>query len=105
MRLSLNIKPRMQSRLTPPTPALDPLSGQVFSLDTLAVNQSACMAGCSLPLKHRARLLEMGFTPGIKLKVIRFAPLGDPMEVEVRGYRLLLRRSEASHIQVTQEAL
>lgn len=89
----------MNAFLSPPLQ----VTGQVLGLNALAANQSARIAGYSLPLKHRVRLLEMGFTPGIKVKVIRFAPLGDPMEVEVRGYRLLLRRSEASHIQVTRE--
>ena len=43
----------------------------------------------------RRRLLEMGLTPGAGVRVIRVAPLGDPMELAVRGYRLSIRRSEA----------
>ncbi len=46
------------------------------------------------------RLLEMGLTPGTELTVVGTAPLGDPLELEVRGYRLSIRRSEAARIQI-----
>ena len=42
----------------------------------------------------------MGLTPGEKIEVIRFAPLGDPVEVKIRGYLLSLRREEAELIQI-----
>ena len=48
----------------------------------------------------RRRLLDMGFSPGVKVKVKRVAPLGDPVEVEVRGYNLSLRKNEADEILV-----
>src|SRR5262245_10640661 len=51
----------------------------------------------------RQRLLELGVTPGAALEVIRFAPLGDPIEVRVRGYHLSLRRREAEAIWVGRE--
>jgi len=46
------------------------------------------------------RLLEMGLTPGVEVAVIGTAPLGDPLELELRGYRLSVRRSEASRVQI-----
>ena len=46
------------------------------------------------------RLMEMGLTPGVELKLVGVAPLGDPLELELRGYRLSLRRSEAARIEV-----
>lgn len=46
------------------------------------------------------RLLEMGLTPGAELAVIGTAPLGDPLELEVRGYRLSVRRSEALRVEI-----
>jgi ferrous iron transport protein A len=49
------------------------------------------------------RLLELGVTPGAMIEVIRFAPLGDPIEVRVRGYHLSLRRREAEAIWVGRE--
>jgi ferrous iron transport protein B len=46
------------------------------------------------------RILEMGVLPGAEIKVIRQAPLGDPIEIRVMGYSLSLRRSEAACIEV-----
>jgi ferrous iron transport protein A len=43
----------------------------------------------------------MGITPGVAIKVVKVAPLGDPLEVTVRGYELSLRKDEAAHIEVT----
>lgn len=44
------------------------------------------------------RLLDLGVLPGTPIRVIRRAPLGDPVVYELRGYRLCLRRSETAHI-------
>ncbi|MCC7475491.1 MAG: ferrous iron transport protein A [Pirellulales bacterium] len=46
------------------------------------------------------RILEMGVTPGVEILCLGAAPLGDPLEFELRGYRLSLRKSEAQHIEV-----
>lgn len=46
------------------------------------------------------RLREMGLLPGTNLTLVRTAPLGDPLEVKVRGYHLTLRKSEADYILV-----
>ena len=46
------------------------------------------------------RLMEMGLTPGTELRMVGVAPLGDPLELEVRGYRLSLRRSEAQRVEI-----
>lgn len=54
----------------------------------------------SLPYRHK--LLAMGITPGCKISVVRFAPLGDPIEIKMRGFRLCLRRNEASAIEVME---
>jgi ferrous iron transport protein A len=47
-----------------------------------------------------SRLLEMGLTPGVEVQVLGAAPLGDPIELALRGYRLSVRRSEAARIEV-----
>ncbi len=49
------------------------------------------------------RLMDMGVTRGAKVKVVRVAPLGDPIEVDIRGYRLSLRKAEAQAIDVEKE--
>ncbi|RLE66564.1 MAG: hypothetical protein DRJ38_01335 [Thermoprotei archaeon] len=46
------------------------------------------------------RIMDMGLTPGTRIKVVRKAPLGDPIEFEVRGYNLSLRKNEAELILV-----
>jgi Fe2+ transport system protein FeoA len=46
------------------------------------------------------RLREMGLINGTRIKFLRWAPLGDPLEIEVRGYRLSLRKLEAEQIEV-----
>ena len=46
------------------------------------------------------RLMEMGVTPGVVMVLVGAAPLGDPLEFEIRGYRLSLRRSEAARVSV-----
>lgn len=72
----------------------------MITLADLAVGQRgrvACVDGAdSLAM----RLLEMGLTPGAELKLIGVAPLGDPIEIELRGYRLSLRKSEAKRVSV-----
>ena len=45
--------------------------------------------------KIKRRLFDMGVTPGVEIKVRKFAPLGDPIEVTIRGYELSLRKAEA----------
>ncbi len=47
-----------------------------------------------------SRLLEMGLTPGVEVQVLGAAPLGDPIELALRGYRLSVRRSEAARVVV-----
>lgn len=49
---------------------------------------------------YRAKLLSMGVTPGTEFSVVRFAPLGDPVELEIRGYRLSLRKAESDIVLV-----
>lgn len=49
------------------------------------------------------RLMEMGVTPGVQLRCLGAAPLGDPMEFELRGYRLSLRKREAEHIELVSK--
>ncbi|EAQ80313.1 FeoA family protein [Blastopirellula marina] len=47
------------------------------------------------------RLLEMGLVPGVELTIVGCAPLGDPIEIELIGYRLSLRKTEASRVLLT----
>lgn len=49
---------------------------------------------------YRQQLLAMGLTPGTELEVMHIAPLGDPVEISVRGFALCLRREEAQILQL-----
>ena len=48
----------------------------------------------------KRRIMDMGITPGVEIRVIKVAPLGDPVEVNVRGYELSLRKEEARQIEI-----
>ncbi len=48
----------------------------------------------------KRRIMDMGITPGVEIRVIKVAPLGDPVEVNVRGYELSLRKEEAQQIEM-----
>ena len=50
----------------------------------------------------RRRLMDMGLTPGVEIEIVKVAPLGDPIEVNTRGYELSLRKDEASQIAIIQ---
>jgi len=62
------------------------------------VGQRGRIVGFDLPPEQRLRLLEMGMTAGSEFEVVRFAPLGDPIDLKVRGYHLSIRKHEAAGI-------
>jgi ferrous iron transport protein A len=72
----------------------------VRTLAQLAVGSRAKVAQVEGADELACRLMEMGLTPGVELRVVGVAPLGDPLELEVRGYRLSVRRSEAARVEV-----
>ena len=53
----------------------------------------------------RRRLLDMGITPGTEVMIRKRAPMGDPIEIHLRGYELTLRIEDAQKIQVKKELL
>ena len=67
-------------------------------LDVLSVGAAGRVADVRGSDATSLRLLEMGLTPGTAVRVIGRAPLGDPLELEVRGYRLSIRRAEAARV-------
>ncbi|HXT41895.1 MAG TPA: FeoA family protein [Candidatus Angelobacter sp.] len=69
-------------------------------LTSLAVGAAATVAEIKVPAERRSRLLEMGLIVGTTVELVRFAPLGDPVEIKVRGYNLTLRKQEAEQILV-----
>ena len=51
----------------------------------------------------KRRLIDMGITPGVKVTLHKIAPLGDPLELKLRGYMLSIRRSEAKNITIKKD--
>lgn len=70
------------------------------SLDQIPVGGRARVIQVSGADEIATRLLEMGLTPAVELRVLGTAPLGDPLEIELRGYRLSVRKSEARRVTV-----
>ena len=72
-----------------------------ITLAAFSVGETGCVVNLSRrnPL-YRQKLLAMGLTPGTHFAVKRVAPLGDPIEIAVRGYSLSLRKHEAAMLQV-----
>jgi ferrous iron transport protein A len=70
------------------------------ALDTLTSGERGVIAALDCEPTIARRLMELGLVPGTEIVVIRRAPLGDPLEISVRGVHLSLRRTEARHIHV-----
>jgi Fe2+ transport system protein FeoA len=68
------------------------------TLADLAPTELAVVQTISLESTHRQRLLEMGLLNDTPVKMIRRAPFGDPIEIELRGYKLSLRLEEAGQV-------
>ena len=73
----------------------------MITISDLKVGQSAKVLGLSKTNKaYRQKLLAMGLTPGTVFLIKRKAPLGDPIELAVRGFGLSLRKGEAEMLQI-----
>jgi len=69
-------------------------------LSQIPVGGKCVILGFSAENDDCDRIEEMGLTPGEHVEIIRYAPLGDPVEIKIRGYCLSLRRQEADRINV-----
>ncbi|MDD3947480.1 MAG: ferrous iron transport protein A [Clostridia bacterium] len=68
------------------------------SLDLFVPGEAGIIKAVSGEGKIRRRLFDMGVTPGAAVTLRKTAPLGDPIEVTIRGYELTLRKAEAAYI-------
>jgi ferrous iron transport protein A len=71
-----------------------------MTLKELKVGQEGTVVSIGEKGPLRRRIMEMGITPGANIKVIKVAPMGDPIEVNIRGYELSLRKDEANQIEI-----
>jgi ferrous iron transport protein A len=74
--------------------------GKPKTLDQLALGQHAEVRAVNGHGPMSVRLLEMGFVPGVEVALIKRAPLGDPLELRLRGYHVSLRRAEARRVEI-----
>ena len=71
-----------------------------MTLDKLPLEQEAVITAVGGEGALRCRLLDMGLIPKTRVRVEKVAPLGDPLELRVRGYSLSLRKEDAGKIEV-----
>jgi ferrous iron transport protein A len=94
IRPSVGAKSGHLEPVSPRLPLVEKLAGQ-------PVGRKLKIVGFALPPDIYQRLLEMGLTKGTECTVVRYAPMGDPIELKVRGYSLSLRLAEAAGVQVS----
>lgn len=72
------------------------------SLEDVAIGGTARVTDVAGDDSTTLRLLEMGLTPGVHVRVVGTAPLGGPLELELRGYRLSIRRHDAARVAIAK---
>lgn len=73
-----------------------------MKLSELAIGQDAIITSVETKdVSLRKHILEMGLTPGVEVSLLKCAPLGDPIEIQLRGYNLTLRKSDAENINIS----
>ena len=69
-------------------------------LSDLKIGESGTVTAVNGEGAIRRRLFDMGITPGAEVYLRKKAPLGDPIEIALRGYELTLRKAEAAHVEI-----
>lgn len=73
-----------------------------MTLDQIAVGTEVKIIAVGGEGQLRVRLLDMGLIPQTKVRVQKVAPMGDPIEIHLRGYELTIRKEDAARIEVVQ---
>lgn len=73
-----------------------------YTLNMLKPGEKAIISKITIQGALKRRLIDMGITPGTSVILRKMAPLGDPIEINIRGYELTLRKNDAIHIQVEE---
>ncbi len=74
-----------------------------MTLDELGIGKSATITAVNGEGALRCRLLDMGLIPKTKVTLVKIAPMGDPIEITIRGYELTLRKENAQKIEIEEE--
>ncbi len=94
----------MRTILSPSVAVCEPIAAPVLSvsasLDQLRLGEAGRVVDVTGDDAVAIRLLEMGLTPGVTVRVVGKAPFGDPLELELRSYRLSIRRAEAARVTI-----
>lgn len=76
-----------------------------MTLDDLKIGQSGTIRQVGGQGDLRLRFLDMGLIPGTKVQLQKVAPMGDPIQIYLRGYELTIRREDARKIELKEESL
>ena len=76
-----------------------------MTLNELAIGQSAVVLDVGGEGALRQHFLDMGVIPGVEITLVKYAPMGDPMELLLRGYSLTLRKEDAHNIDIEEDAV
>ncbi len=79
------------------------MNDNVFTLGDLKIGESGYVKTVDADNARRRRIVDMGITPGTHIHIVKTAPMGDPLEVSLRGYTLSLRREDAKSILLLSE--
>lgn len=74
-----------------------------MTLDELAIGKCAVITSVGGEGALRCRFLDMGLIPKTKIEVRKVAPMGDPIEIRLRGYELTIRKEDAKQIEIIPE--
>lgn len=70
------------------------------TIKDLAIGEVGCISKIGITGALKRRFMDMGITKDTDVKIIRVAPLGDPIEIEIRGYNLSIRKEDAEKIEI-----
>ena len=70
------------------------------TLKDLSIGQTGCIAKIGTAGALKQRFMDMGITKGTEAKIIKIAPLGDPIEIQIRGYNLSIRKEDSEKIEI-----
>lgn len=74
--------------------------GETYLLSEISIGSTGTITKINAEGRLRRRILDMGITPNTQIFLRKKAPLGDPLEITIRGYELTLRKEEASQIEI-----
>ena len=80
--------------------SMPPNDQQLIALSSLTLGQKAIIVGFSFDTNNGEQSQEIGFNPGEQLEIVRISPLGESIEIKIRGYFLSLHKQQADRIKV-----